>query len=772
MIKKSHRKYLILLLVIELLFMTSSIIQYLINRSGGETIELPAENFFALSGDVIDGSYYIDASYYADESAIVNSYTFTYGPYVKVGKGSYDVTVYYETDTNANYCYVHSNTLTDSEIKSAYRIPMPKEKSNVTFSILLTQEVEDLEIITEFCRVGSLRIEKIILAENTDYYVRNICITLLFCVLALIIYYFYVSEICIRKNIFWLTLITLASSYPLFTDYLIQGHDLQFHLTRIEGIAQGLQQGSFPVKIHPFWANDYGYAVGVFYGDALLYFPAILRNVGFSISEAYKIYVFFVNLATVLVSWKCFQRIFHSDRTGLLAAFLYTLAPYRLSNLYLRASVGEYTALIFLPLILCGFYLIFTEDHTRKDYWKNALLPSLGLTGIVQTHIISCEMVGIFLVIVCLIMIKKICNLKVFFTLFLAVILTVLLNLGFLIPFLSYFGGDYVMNSPEWYSTPIQSFGAYLSQLFPVFQNGTGNALTTDMGMAGEMPMGAGFALFLGLLFFLYLSFCTAQKKEKGVQRNFATLSCILTILALYMSTNLFPWNAIANMNRLFTKIVYNLQFPWRFLTISTLFLVVITCIAMQLAKKYFSKEKFLAAVTILICFSVISTSWFYYDILNRGDLYRPYAATDLNSMLLGSNEYLPAYTELSLLTAKEPVAGEGITVQSYKKNGTNIRLQLNNQSTAGFVELPLLYYKGYTAICGDTPLSVVKGTNNVVRLEIPEYFNGEISVFFQEPFLWRIGELISALSVMGIIIGLLITALRKRKHQIKSGNY
>ncbi|MBO5303342.1 MAG: hypothetical protein J6A92_04775 [Lachnospiraceae bacterium] len=761
MIKKSPKKYLIFLLIIELLFVTYAVNRYCQNYQNKEPLELTAENFSSRQGDLFDGGYYVDAS-----QPDIFAGIFTYGPYVKAVKGSYSITLYYETDTEGNTCYVHSNSLTTGQLKTPYRISLPPEQNSVTFTTILTQGIEDLEVITEYCGTGSLRIEKMTLTKTPYFYIRNIAITLAWCLLVLVAYYFYVTNITNRKSILFLTLITFASCYPLFIDYLTLGHDLPFHMLRIEGIAQGLNQGSFPVKIHPFWANDYGYATGVFYGDTLLYFPAILHLLGFSLTESYKAYIVFINIATVLIAWKSFKRIFASTNAGLAACLLYTLAPYRLSNMYLRHSVGEYTALTFLPLILCGFYLIFTEDTKQKGYPKYALLIAIGLTGIIQSHVLSCEMVAIFILFSCLIMIGRICQLRVFLTLCLAVIITALMNVGFLVPFLSYFGGDFVMNSADWNSTPIQGAGAYIAQLFPVFVNGSGSSTTETI--AGEMPLGVGFTLFLGLLLFLYLRFCKAPAKDSQSKNTalpkFAVFSAVISVLALYMSTNLFPWNSLSSMGDVLKALIHNMQFPWRFLTIATLFLVVVTTFALQMAKKQLSREMFVGISAGILCIFVVSTSWFYHDLLNQGEVYRPYEATDLNSMALGSEEYLPEGTDLDLLTEKNPIPENGVEISSFKKKGTNIWLQLSNTETNRYVELPLLYYEGYTAVANGKYLHLEKGTNNVIRLHVPADFNGSVYVYFKEPAVWRIAELISALTILCIIIGLFTTALKGRR--------
>lgn len=208
------------------------------------------------------------------------------------------------------------------------------------------------------------------------------------------------------------------------------------------------------------------------------------------------------------------------------------------------------------------------------------------------------------------------------------------------------------------------------------------------------------------------------------------------------------------------------MQFPWRFLTIATLFLVVITCFALQLAKKYYSKEKFIGILSIIACFLVISTSWFYYEVLNENMPFRYFDSNDLNSMLLGSEEYLPEGTILSALPDKLPVPGESIEVQSFAKEGTSINLHVTNHDADSYVELPLLYYEGYIAMSDNTLMSLQKGNNNVICLKVPAGFNGDVAISFHEPLSWRIGELVSAITVLSIIIGLLITALGKSKQK------
>ena len=137
----------------------------------------------------------------------------------------------------------------------------------------------------------------------------------------------------------WLMVLFLC--IPLMVNYLFENgaQDLKFHLTRIEGIKEGLLNGAFPVKIQPFWLNDHGYATSVFYGDVFLYAPALLRIMGVSIQGAYKFYIFLMNTITVFLSCHCFSKM-SNRRIGLLCAVVYSSNIYRLNDIYTIAAVG------------------------------------------------------------------------------------------------------------------------------------------------------------------------------------------------------------------------------------------------------------------------------------------------------------------------------------------------------------------------------------------------------------------------------------------------
>ena len=110
----------------------------------------------------------------------------------------------------------------------------------------------------------------------------------------------------------------------------------------------------------------HGYVSPLFYGDIFLYIPALLFLAGVPIFRVVNIYVLLVNLTTVLLCYYSFKGLFKDKYWGMFATICYALAGYRLTNIYVRSALGEYTAMAFLPLCIYGLYRIYV-NKTEKS---------------------------------------------------------------------------------------------------------------------------------------------------------------------------------------------------------------------------------------------------------------------------------------------------------------------------------------------------------------------------------------------------------------------
>lgn len=683
-------------------------------------------------------------------------------------QGRYQMKIKYSTMSKNSTISAISTDVSEVDLHSVpLTLDCEEERGTLTFE--LDRSTSDLGIYLTYGGDGLLNIHEIRIQENSNYYVKKIVSAVGICILLNLGYVFYLADRSKRSILLGLTAIFLISCYPLTTDYLMAGHDLPFHLMRIEGLYHGLAQGIFPVKIHPVWARDYGYAVGIFYGDLFLYIPALLRLLGFSVQTALKLFVAFINLGTVLSAYFCFRKLFSSKKAGLTGSALYTLSLYRLSDVYTRASLGEYSALMCLPLILCGFYLIYTDENLSKKLLRYAALTAFGLTGVIQSHVLSVEMAALFILLVCVILIKKTVQLPRFLTLLAAAGFTVLLNLGFLVPFFSYFNDTININSPDWgiqtgYS--IQNMGMYPVQLLGLMNRANGGTWATTAGVHSEAAYSLGIVLTICTCLFLYFALCNPESRKDKHYRP-ALLCCLLGILALYMSTCYFPWDTIAAGGDMLHKLVSTLQFPWRFLSIATILFCLPACYVIGNLKKLLSAQMVPVISATLAVLLLVSCGWYYYDFVYTAEPYRVYDTGNLNSMALYSCEYLPTGTDTSKIKTNAVYCNEDTSIADFRKKGTAITAYVTS-STGGTIDFPLNYYRDY--VCTDLTtgeiLPTEAGYNNMVRITVPDNFEGHLYIRFQEPVIWRIAEVISLLSFLTLACAALYphaTAISRR---------
>lgn len=572
------------------------------------------------------------------------------------------------------------------------------------------------------------------------------------------------------KRRVWLLLIAIAliASVPLFTNYLPKGHDIQFHLFRIEGVRDGLYDGQFPVRIHPNTLFGNGYANPIFYPELLLYFPALLRLSGFSVMAAYKTFVVFLNLLTAILSYYACSRIFRSVKLGLIGSAFYTLSLYRLVNLYTRAAIGEASAMAFLPLVAVGMYAILF-DETDAPAYRRAFLPLLlGMTGLVSTHLLSCEIALPLLAVCCLVFARRTFTKKRLTALLTAAAGTLLLTLAFLVPMLDFMGYD-TYRVFDYSTANLSTEAVNLAQLFPLFPDAVGESNAAYLGAKGEMPLGIGFVFLCVLL--LYPALRTALRQfddARGRDRVRLTRFCyVASVVLLLMSTNLFPWTWLYNAGGAAATVAGMLQFPWRLLSLSTLLLTFVACRCFALLPRLGNAPLRRAIACALALFLTLTTAAYMDALLQTSDALFIHSNADLDQLRsVGDAEYLPSGTSSErVYTVGEPTeVGDGLMITEFVRRGTSITFTAENASgEAQTADLPLICYLGYVAEDGaGNPLPINKGASARIRVTVPAGYMGPVSVRFVERPLWRAAEAVTLLTAILLIVWYVV---QRRKH-------
>ena len=560
-----------------------------------------------------------------------------------------------------------------------------------------------------------------------------------------------------------LSLITIFafSEIPMLLPYLPHGGDIHFHLQRLGGLARGLADGVFPVKIQPLWNNGYGDAAGTMYGDFLLYLPAMLYNAGFTIDFVYKFYIFLINLITVIFSYYTGKIIFKNRMIAVLTCAYYTLSPYRMLDVYGRASMGEYTAMAFLPLVALGMYLIYKKGDSEERLYGvenyGWIVLAIGFFGVVTSHALSIIMVGSFMLIYALIEFKKTFSKKAFPEFLKAALLSGGLGLYFLVPFT-----DYYINVPMRVNDYLPGTGIYsesMASLPQIF------ALPIAKETFGGGPL---YLVVIIAAVFLYW-------KLKENRNRHVLISIILCFILIWMSSNYFPY---AWMNHVFylpySAVLEQLQFPWRWISILSVFCFLLFGWELNLLMNSRIDQKKAKAIALFAACIITTQSYIYTDIYCRETWNYDYINVCVTNAwgwdFEVAREYAPRHLTMDSVHPLEIEHNDGVVISNESRQSLKFWLNAENKTDNDeALVFPVFAYKGYKAILPDgSSIPIETGHDFRVMLTIPAHttWNG-LHLYFAETLLWRISEAISALTMIILTGWIAIKLIQRRKSSL-----
>ena len=548
-----------------------------------------------------------------------------------------------------------------------------------------------------------------------------------------------------RRDAMILVCAAAFACMPLLWRGVFDGHDLLFHLNRIEGIASGLRNGQFPVRIHSSTLLGYGYAAPEFYPELFLYVPAVLRNLGVSLSASVRVFEACINLATALACYLCVRSLMHSRRAAVGAGVLYTLCVYRLVNLYTRATLGESLAMIFFPVVLLGLYEVLRRDEKR---WP---LLVLGMTGVCMSHLLSTLFCAAFCALAALLSVKKLfAEKKRMLSILLAAGVTVLCGLWFYVPMMQYtadgISTSVVLNAAENVHVP----GSFLVG----FAGDAGADAPEDFAYTiGVVP---GLAMLLGCALLLVRRYAAGREAFKAENDRLSLALLGLGAFALLLSTDFFPWAFLCSLRKPFSTFFMQMQFPWRFVSIAA------PMLSVSAAWGYLREEKDAKiGMAALIALCVVFSGYTMQTMVQQEAPLQKETYTDTR---IEQFEYTYLGTEKSALKVGDVRANpEGTCeVETFEKRGTDITVSVKTGGVCTYLEVPRLYYPGYRAEMDGQTRTAVRGTNNMVRIYgTPEGGEGVLHVWYQPPTAWLLAQGASALGAL--LLALSLCRMRKR---------
>ncbi|MCR5747984.1 MAG: hypothetical protein K6G03_09775 [Lachnospiraceae bacterium] len=540
-----------------------------------------------------------------------------------------------------------------------------------------------------------------------------------------------------RLYIFIAAIVLFAACLPLFTINCIGGHDINYHLLRIEALKEGILAGKPFLRINMLFFGGMGYASSLFYPDLLLYFPAILRALGVGINQSYHLFIALCIVLGFITSFYSARYISKSSYAGIITAVIFTLYQYHIDDIYTRSAVGEFTAVIFVPLVLAGLY-----DFIYEEFNKPWLL-AVGMSGVLLCHTITTIVCLGVCVFVSLIEIRQLLRMPVkLLRLLFTIIFVMGLTAFYWMPVFEMLLTGTV-NNEFTYNTAYES-----PKLWEIFYN--------DYNRMGVV------------IFVLLLSGLIIKRRSR-----FADICAVTGLAVTLCSTTFFPWARLEG-------VLGFVQFPWRLFVMSGPLLAFAEGIYFsQLAsdigtKDYDAKTKdagvwdscsarvILIIVTGIMLFSAISTlernKEKYYSYSDDYFEYVPYTAEVIGG------EWMPTTVEnrgalISQADSARLDDGSGIGVIRNKNE-----LEISGiKKQVKYADVPFVYYKGYAAVNSDTNefLKVsAEGENGCIRV----YTEGaeNIRVYYKGTAIQHMSDIISLIS---LIAGISYIAINLRSY-------
>jgi uncharacterized membrane protein len=356
-------------------------------------------------------------------------------------------------------------------------------------------------------------------------------------------------------------------------------HDGQDHVARIANFYQALTEGN----IVPRWAGSlnwgYGHPILEFLYPLPSYITSIFHVAGFSLVDSVKL-VFALGVILSLAFMYLWLSQFLGEYPSLLGAFLFTYAPYRFVDLYVRGDIGEHLAFAFVPLVLYFVHKLYKTKNSKYAVWG-----AISLALLILAHNAIALMFVPFIILYGLYLAFLSSNRKSYvINLISLIVLGFLLSAFFWVPGL--FEGKYTLRN-------IVTKGEYLSRFsdFKALVYGPWN-----YGQTGQFTQQLGIIQWVGLIVSPFICYIFFRKKDKNY--------ILIAITILYSVFAIFLMLPVSNI--LWSRIILlqNFQFPWRFLAVTVFATSLLCAFALGFVSKKYQKAAVIVLIILVIFFS------------------------------------------------------------------------------------------------------------------------------------------------------------------------
>ena len=531
-----------------------------------------------------------------------------------------------------------------------------------------------------------------------------------------------------RLYIIILAIITIFIAIPMFMNnfncYIDEG---------IHYIARSLassEDGIFS-KIVPSFANGFGYSWSLFSGNLsniiLSFVQIVLKNSIIS----YKLCCIAILLLSGLTMYNFAKKVSENNNIGLLAAGIYMMLPYHLTDIYVRNAFSEQIALAIIPLVFLGAYYLINNE--KKHYYF-----IIGISLLFFADSALAWIVFIISIIYLLVNFNSLkvngCMQKILLDLAFILVITACLWLPYLEATIN---TEYKINEPS--NEEIKEFAEQAISIRKLFVTAKGENYVFEIG-----PL-------LIVIFALTPMAIASIKKEYRKDYIFYLVFCIL---CFFVATKYFPW-------RIFAKLFIKLGAPWRFLSIANFFLTIVCALNMGAIVKSLKFKEALILLGVCAIYVVFLNGHVqktdYLTPIDEMELGKISGKSDEISAGINKGEYLPlnAYNKRFYIATREQkmyvLSGKAI-IENENKDKNNYSADVETFEEKTKFELPYIYYPGYSVRADGMNLEKFETENGFLGFYLDANDSGKIEVSYEGTSIEKFANLISTISFVVLI--------------------
>ncbi|WP_413628138.1 6-pyruvoyl-tetrahydropterin synthase-related protein [Fructilactobacillus vespulae] len=515
--------------------------------------------------------------------------------------------------------------------------------------------------------------------------------------------------------------------------------DIDFHVCRLISMNDIF---THPINYTVF--SQTGNGTNLFYPWIFLYPANLVAKLFNSYVIGYISLFVLITFSTFLVYFYCGKYFFKSSKAASLFSVVYVFSNVRYQYGYFLNDFGHFTAMIFLPLVFLYWHKIVFK---KENSWIG-LAVSMSLLA--YSHVLSTLLAGFLLIILSLFFFKNSFNKFVVINFFKATISFLFITAFFWVTLLQQL---IMVRTTKPITFLLQSTAYAPKEMLKSALSDNLNATAT--GSIGIIGL---FTIIIGTLMLIKSTY------------RFKVIY-FLSIGTLFITTNKVPWKIFQHTP------ISVIQFPFRFIEFTSLFLALFFVMIIQRLIKLNLKKTFLISAivvslgfttsTILVNSKLKIETKYYSNSNDFRNISRNYATKD----------YVPLKSSAGMITTQGGIVREhdikkNIIDKKYLINGsdspikayygdTNVMINLEDINHNYVLDTPIYYYEGTFAKIDGKITNVKQSDRGTVQLEIPKH-SKKLEITNEYTNLAKFSAILSLTTLLFILFNLYFRKLKK----------